>query len=515
MRHPIHAMRKKRRGYICFLMKRLTTYLMAVCAASILVGTSFAQPWDKHGKLTVSKSNPHYLTHADGSTFIWMGDTAWELVHRANREEARVYLQDRRSKGFNVIQTVAISEFHHDAPFNHYGDSLFEDDNPLRPFVTEGGNSADLIAYDYWDHLEYIVDVAKELGLYIALLPTWGEWVIPRTNKPLFNSPQAAYQYGWFLSNRLKGYPNIIWVLGGDRHPTERENGIGIWRGMAEGIADGTNNDRAHDGKADYSTTLMTHHGYASSSQWFHGDPWIDFHMWGSYHSDYYLSRSYEETARDRALKNPKPTINGEPSYEDHPVNYALSGNGAFGDVDVRNAAYWTFFSGGAGYTYGAHPIWQFTDSLRPKYSNLTFRSWQEALHLPGASQMVHLKRLLESHPIENLIPDQSIIASGQGTGANYACAIRGKHHAWIYVPTGNDLEIKAGVITGDSLNAFWYDPRTGASASIGSFKNKGKLSFKVPGVSKQVAWLKAGRGCDWVLVLQDASKHFPPPSSH
>ena len=495
------------------IMQKVIAYLIAFCVYSLLISPALAQSWDIHGKLIISKDDPHYISHADGTSFVWIGDTAWELIHRLSREEAFQYLHDRKNKEFNVIQTVGISEFHHQSPVNYYGDSLFVHNNPLRPLVTKGNEDTNDIAYDYWDHLEYIVGIGKQLGLYIALLPTWGEWVIPRSNQPLFDSPRAAYDYGWFLSNRLKQYPNIIWILGGDRNPDERDTGIEIWRGMAEGIADGMNGDNHFNGSADYSTTFMTHHSYGSSSQWFHKDEWIDFHMWGSYHSDYYLARSYEQTTDDRALQNPKPTVNGEPCYEDHPVNYALTGNGTFGDIDVRNAAYWTFFSGGAGYTYGAHPIWQFTDSLRPKYSSLTFRTWQQALNLAGASDMMHLKHLMESRPLKNCIPDQNIILSGQGTGADYVCAMRGPNHVWIYVPTGKDIVVKGGVISGQALKASWYDPRTGASISIGTYPNRGSIKFRVPGISAQVSWLRSGRGCDWILILEDASKKSPLPS--
>jgi hypothetical protein len=47
---------------------------------------------------------------ADGRPFFWLGDTAWELFHRLNREEATRYLEDRASKGFTVIQAVALAE---------------------------------------------------------------------------------------------------------------------------------------------------------------------------------------------------------------------------------------------------------------------------------------------------------------------------------------------------------------------------------------------------------------------
>jgi hypothetical protein len=53
-------------------------------------------------------------------------------------------------------------------------------------------------------------------------------------------------------------------------------------RAMAKGIADGTNGLDDFNCKTDYSTTLMSYHCFASSSQWFQDDAWLDFNMWGS-----------------------------------------------------------------------------------------------------------------------------------------------------------------------------------------------------------------------------------------
>lgn len=51
-----------------------------------------------------------YLVNERGAPFFYLGDTAWELFHRLTREEAEQYLQDRASKGFTVIQAVALAE---------------------------------------------------------------------------------------------------------------------------------------------------------------------------------------------------------------------------------------------------------------------------------------------------------------------------------------------------------------------------------------------------------------------
>ncbi len=259
------------------------------------------------------------------------------MLHRLSREEIDTYLENRRTKGFNVIQTVIISEFiHMDKPVNYYGDSIFVREDPELPMITPGNDPEKTEEYDFWDHVDYAVKEAESKEMYLALLPSWGEWVTPRSDKPLFNTKEQAYQYGWFLGNRYRKSPNLIWILGGDRQPDERPSGIELWRAMAEGIADGVNGQKNMDGKADYSTTLMTYHSFSSSSKWFHNDPWIDFDMWGSYHAEINNVRSYEQAIADWNLPDPKPTLNGEPCYEGHGVNYAIDDNGYFTSTDVQ-----------------------------------------------------------------------------------------------------------------------------------------------------------------------------------
>lgn len=486
-------------------MKMLLIFIIALLSLPSITGYSQTKtdPWSLHGKLEVSL-NGHYLVHKDGTPFFWLGDTGWEMLHRLSREEIEKYLENRRSKGFNVIQTVIISEFiHTDRETNFYGDSVLINDDPVRPAVTPGNNPSDSREYDYWDHIDYAVTTAEKKNLYVALVPTWGEWVIPRTDKAIFKTPGDAYSYGWFAGNRYKKSPNVIWILGGDRHPDERSEGVEIWRAMAEGIADGVNGEKKQDGKADYSTTLMTHHSYNSSSAWFHKDDWIDFHMWGSYHAEINNSRAYELALKDWYLPDPKPTINGEPCYEAHGINYAVDDNGYFTSTDVRLAAYWSAFSGSAGFTYGAQAIWQFTDSSRKKHSKMTLTSWQEALDLPGAGQVQFLKKLMEEAINPDLKPDKSMILAGEGDCGSLVCALRNKSCAYLYIPTGNQVKIRLGMLSGKTIIASWLDPRTGEKTVIGEFPNSGEKVFDVPGMSKELTWLRSGRGCDWVLILK------------
>src|SRR6188474_2788878 len=83
-------------------------------------------------QLRVSANN-RFLETSDGKPFFWLGDTAWELFHRLNREEAELYLKNRAEKGFNVIQACVLADFDglHDP--NPYGDTPFENDDPAKP----------------------------------------------------------------------------------------------------------------------------------------------------------------------------------------------------------------------------------------------------------------------------------------------------------------------------------------------------------------------------------------------
>lgn len=480
-------------------------------ALCILWCTSiYAAPWDEHGPLGVSVQNPHYLAFKDGTPFFWLGDTGWELFHRLNREDAVCYLKNRAEKEFTVIQAVVLSEFDGLYVPNAYGDLPLIDGDPQKPAVTPGNDPADSRTYDYFDHVEYILRQAQELGLYIGLLPCWGEYVVPRENRGIFNTNDQAYHYGSFIGDRFRALPNIIWILGGDRHPDERPEGVALWRAMAEGIADGVNGENNHDGQACYSTTVMTHHSYLSSSNWFHQDAWIDLHTFGSYHADFYVDRAYRDVQHDWSLPAPKPTLNSEPAYEDHAVNW-LSNNGYFCAYDIRQIAYWSVFAGACGHTYGGHPVWQFYDG---KGEAITFARvpWKTALNFEGAKHMTLLKHLILSRPMLDMTPDQSMIAGGQSDGSGHIQAIRGKNFAFIYIPTGAVTTVQMGIISGDRIRACWYNPRTGGAVPIGEFANTGTHAFDPPGMSKELAWLQTGRGCDWVLVLDDTSAGFPIP---
>jgi hypothetical protein len=421
-----------------------------------------------HGDLKVSE-NRRFLVHADGTPFFWLGDTAWELFHRLTREEAERYLENRRAKRFTVIQAVALAELDGLNTPNAYGHRPLVENDPTRP------------ATEYWGHVDWILKKAEEKGIYIGLLPTWGDKVTKMwgTGPEIFTAENAR-AYGKWIGSRYKSAPNLIWINGGDR-PADKS--AEIWRALAAGLREG-----------DGGRHLLTFHppGGRTSSAWFHKDDWLDLNMLQTGHA-----RNTDSGARIEAdyRREPiKPVLDGEPTYEDHPLAFKPQ-NGYADALDVRKYLYWDLFAGACGHTYGCHNIWQMMAPGR-KAISWAHASWSDSLDLPGAGQMRHGRALMESRPYLSRVPDQSLVVSGDRVRAT-----RGDGYAFVYVPTGKPVTIALGKISGDKVDAWWFDPRDGSARAIEAVSNQGTREFTPPSAD-----------LDWILVLDDASRVFRKP---
>jgi hypothetical protein len=474
-------------------MKPLAIKLPGFLLGGALAAASSAFAAAPLPKLKVS-ANQRFLVTAQGQPFFYLGDTAWELFHRLNREEADRYLADRAQKGFTVIQAVALAEEDGLNTPNPYGHRPLTDNDPARPAVQEGPQN------DYWDHVDYIVNKAESLGLYLGFLPTWGDkWNKKWGQGPEVFNPQNAAVYGEWLGRRYRDKA-IIWILGGDR-PVENDTHRAILAAMANGL-------RRGDGGAH----LITLHpsGGHGSAEWLHQEAWLDFNMRQNGHV-----AEYERHAKTRADydRTPiKPVLDGEPIYEDHPVSFKAAEFGHSAATEVRRPLYWDLFSGAFGHTYGHHSVWQMWQPGR-KPVNAPLLPWFEAIGQPGAAQMQHARRLLESRPFLTRIPDDSVIVEGAvktavpGAGRYRFVATRDSagSYALVYVPLGRPFQVRMDKITGPKVKAWWFNPRTGAATAIGEFANTGVREFVSP---------DRGESIDWVLVLDHAAKRYPAPGS-
>lgn len=446
---------------------------------------------DSLPRLRVSE-NRRFLVTEQGKPFFWLGDTAWELFHRLNREEAAHYLANRAERRFTVVQAVALAELDGLNEPNAYGHRPLIDHDPARP------NEA------YFQHVDWIVRRANELGIYVGFLPTWGDkWNKAWGAGPEIFNPANAEAYGEWLGRRYRD-AGLVWILGGDRplDPARSDAQKAVLRAMARGLRRG-----------DGGSHLITYHppGGAGSADHFHDEEWLDFNMRQNGHAAEFTGR-YDRTRTDYDRTPVKPVLDGEPIYEDHPVSFDAAKFGHSIAADVRRPLYWDLFTGSFGHTYGHHSVWQMWGPGRKPVNN-PLQPWTEALLQPGAAQMRHGRALLESRPFLTRIPDDTIIVPDRiptvvpGAGRYRYVATRDTEgtYAMVYAPISRPFEVRLGVIRGPRVKAWWFNPRDGRAKAIGTFPNEGNRVFTPP---------DPGEMLDWVLVLDDVAKRYPPPGS-
>lgn len=431
-------------------------------------------------------TNPsgHFLITDSGKPFFWLADTAWELFHRLNRAEVELYLETRRAQGFSVIQAVVLAEMDGLHTPNANGHIPLLGDDPTRPNEF------------YFRYVDEIIRLAAEKGLYIGLLPTWGDKVhagLWGVGPVIFNMENAK-TYGRFLGERYRHDKNILWILGGDRPADGYES---LWNAMAQGIIDGLGY-----------RPFFTYHprGGMSSSNWLHDANWLDMNMWQSGHV-LLDAPVWDMIQSDYERLPTKPTLDGEPNYEDHPIDPFLRvwhpEHGRYTDYDVRKQAYRSVFSGACGYTYGHHSVWQFWAPERDPI-NSPMPAWEEAILRPGAEQMVHLKNLMFSRPYLSRMPAPQMLPGVPEippTDNNiHFDPLRAAHpvatrdsvgtYALVYYPQAEQsLKVDLRCFPG-RVKAWWFDPRNGKAHAVGEHPNE-IVTFTSPFA-----------GPDWVLVL-------------
>lgn len=468
--------------------------MLRITAISFLL-ISFFNSFAQTNLLRIS-ADRRYIENSDGSPFIWIGDTAWELFHKLDRKNAEKYLKTRAKQGFTVIQAVILAEDDGLRKPNIYGEIPLIELNPEKPNEK------------YFEHVDFIINKAEQLGLQIALLPTWGDKVYSERKGigPIVFNKSNAFTYGEFLGNRYKEKP-VIWILGGDRNIDNQEV-METWRAMAAGIK-----------KGDKGKHLMSYHpaGEQSSSQY--KEDWIDFNMFQSGHAKKYMPL-YQFAKTDYNTAPVKPFIDAEPAYEDIPVKFWKYINwndtqkvpdsilnkdntikitqyfkeGFFTDYDVRVHAYWNFLSGACGYTYGNNAVWQ----MFKKNGNFTIpclTGWKEALQRPGAKDMVHVKKFLENIS-SRLIPNQSIILTKFAKDSTYICAATTADHstAAVYLAKKQTVNLSLSDFEADFITCLWYNTKTGRYSKSFKIATVQEFEFTPP---------QSYLNPDWILILK------------
>jgi hypothetical protein len=364
----------------------------------------------------------HRYFEQNGKPWFWLGDTCWPLAVSYTAEEANEYLAARARLGFTIIQASLIwdggtgTEKGPNPNPNFAGALPWREHDPLKPEEA------------YWKNVDVLVANAARQHIYLGLLPAWGSYVV--NTKTI--TKDNAEQYARWLGARYKNAPNIVWIVGGDRKVSQAPE---IWPLIAHGLQEG-------DGGAH----LITFHpmGGHPGTEPLHNEPWLAADMiqtWADYPS------IPERMRHMYALEPPKPVILGEGAYEEGP-EYPTK---PITPLIVRKQAYWAYLSGGS-FTYGHNDMWR---------KNPT---WRQSLTSEGARDMSVLKEVLLSFDWWHLVPDNSILVDGTGSGKEQNVAAREASGNWVLVYLSHNAPVRLKVHP-EYRRIVWINPQDGTEA--------------------------------------------------
>jgi Protein of unknown function (DUF4038)/Putative collagen-binding domain of a collagenase len=458
---------------------------VAICAA-MGPNDSAADPVARAPKPTYPlkvSANRRYLVDQHDEPFLLIGDSPQSLIANASVTAAADYFAARAEQGFNCafIQLVC-DQFIDGRP-----------DGATRDGIVPFKNTFDFSAPNppYWQKVDAVIQTAAKYNIccMLAFFDTSdangkGTGIDVLTK----NGRAKCYDYGAFLGNRYKDFPNIIWVSGNDFNQTTDGK---IADACVQAIALGIKSiDANHIHTLQMSTPGYAKQGTCDADAEDNGTGTL----WSSILSlDWVYSwpSQYDTLLRAYASSPVMPTFLGEAQYEYQTVIYAGT------PLRLRLQHWWTMTCGATGVLYGNGNVTSFADT-----------NWKKFIVSPGVTQLGFLRALLSSMRWYDLIPDIShrLLISGLGnydsfgdpaknTYATAAIASDGTA-ALIYAPTIRTMTINLSRFT-RPVSARWFDPSTGHYHPIpdSPFSNSGTHNFRSAG--------KNGAGDeDWVLLL-------------
>ncbi|MCC6301658.1 MAG: DUF4038 domain-containing protein, partial [Gammaproteobacteria bacterium] len=420
-------------------------------------------------------ANRRYLTYADGTPFLWLGDTAWSAPMAASQAEWESYVQLRKAQKFNVIQVHS-----RDGWVNLSAD---RDGNP--PFRGTGATLAWNPAY--WQGVEKKVQYANDQGLMVYFTAVRQ----PGPGFPDTDSIEVA-RFARNLAARMMGNFVVYSPVADD-----------LWTQLA----DVSGSELA----ASTSVHLISAHPrfFLAPAEVFHGKNYVavsGLQSGNGWTYDPYFREPFRpfdpivasQAAIDwtLALYNrlpTKPVINQEVVYDSLNLQ-----NGDTGDYIQpypirlpRSTAYLAMLSGSAGLTYGTGGVWNWGRNV----GNATAGwSLSQALARPSAREMQYLFELFSGLEWWNLVPSHESIRNqpADGLGRMAMARTRDGGLGVAYLPDNASIVLDMAGFSGP-MEVRWFNPVTNTFVTEPSrADNTGLRSFVKP-----EAW------ADAILILR------------
>ncbi|MCC6699672.1 MAG: DUF4038 domain-containing protein [Candidatus Hydrogenedentes bacterium] len=431
-------------------------------------------PLLRHGRVKVA-ANKRYLEHADGTPFLWLGDTWWMgLTTRLDWPKGfKELAEDRVNKGFSVIQIIAGPYPDMDAwdarGRNEAGFPFEEDFARINPA--------------YYDYADRKIAHLVECGLMPCIVGMWG-YYLPQLGV------DKVKRFWRYLVARYGAYP-VAWCICGEGvmpyylSENREADAAAQKKGWTEVMA----HVRAIDG---YRNPIGIHPTQFGREQV--EDPTLmDFEMLQTGHGDIDSVPNVIKCVRQSVgAELVMPVVNSEVNYE------GIMGR-CWQNIQ-RLDFYHTMLNGAAGFTYGANGIWQLNTREKPYGPSPHGRSWgstpwQDAAQLPGSAQVGYGAKLLRGLPWWQLESHPEWIVESKKENDPYgtiAAGIPGKLRL-IYSPhCWNAPKVKK---LGDTrYRAAWFDPCTGVEIDLGPVQPDGEGTWTPP-FPPEVH--------DWMLILR------------
>lgn len=413
----------------------------------------------RRGFLKVGENRRH-LAYGDGTPFLWMGDTAWAVPHKATDQEWETYVADRASKRFTLIQIGPASEWAGER--NREGQRAFTDKSCIQ-WVPE-----------YWQACERKIQRANEAGLPVFMVGLM---------EPVHRYPEAsaAKLFARNIIARLFGN-FVIFSPSFDSNYTPLANEVG----RAARDATAVHLITQHPGTP-WGTPTPT------ITDRYYDEPYLDIAAVQTGHNagklDWCAAHAIDWPLHLYRHQPPKPVINIEAMYD-------AKGTNGWREVDARSLGWRSWLSGALGYTYGA-------GDLPPKVPNGSgavwnwssnpenYDHWQKALQWDSAFQMQHMHDFFAAiawwklEPAHDLIRNQPRDVMRRMVMARSAAG----DLAVAYLPDNDAMEIDLSSL-GGPLVGRWFDPV------------KGRYTPIVGDAQATRRFLRPSPG-DWVLLLQ------------
>ncbi|HVR95563.1 MAG TPA: DUF4038 domain-containing protein, partial [Thermoanaerobaculia bacterium] len=418
--------------------------------------------------------------------------TAWQAPVSANAAGWKAYLENRRTKGFSVVQTAPATQY--TGPITSF-EQIGDCPSPAIP------NDCSRWVPSYWQNLDALVEQANRSGIVVVLAG-----LINPVGRGGGKSPQLypalddAAIFARNVAARLAGNFVIFSPGFDDQVELPVAGGPATVRDSMEAVGRELEKVVPRHLVGNHLAGASPAEDYAV----FEKQAWLDFQLFQSGHA--LNSRACPDETRQqcaaqrarrlpeelRRLSQEKPGINGEGAYEYPQDSSAVPPDNRFG---VRQTAYSSVLSGALGFTLGVKGIFDWSDPMA-------------VLDSPSSFDMVHLASRFRRRPWPEMVPVPERILNNPAAPAQRKMALAGTSgFAVAYLPNNEAIEIATAGFPGLSCEPpwtkLWIDPRTGrtglAEACTGSQESITLARPRCTDPNPDVTG-----ACDWVLELRN-----------